>query len=279
VIAGRDEHGYDGAVDAALLLLERKGKQPAKRLRASLRWLTAANGHRMKWFVITLSVDVDKERQPMSTERRRTAMATAILGLLLVIAAVSAVKAEEQPGFTPTYRLWPRITSGYVASNAPFNNKTSNPANLDLTGIHSVYANTKALGWILGGKKGAAPDGSVFVAEFYKALPFVPNQVFLEDAKNFKFTAWMIKDSAKNADTGGWRWEAWVVDKDGKDAFFGGKALDAATQKAACVTCHTGFAKATDLVISSFSDTAHVKNLLDKLGGSMQGTMAATMSK
>ncbi len=90
----------------------------------------------------------------MPIQRQHIAMISAMLGLVLVIAAVSTANAEEQPGFTPTYRLWPRITSGYVASNQPFNNKTSNRAGLDLTGLHTVYANTKALGWILGGKKG-----------------------------------------------------------------------------------------------------------------------------
>ena len=207
----------------------------------------------------------------MSSMQRRIILACAVLGLVYAIAVLSTVKAQDQPGFTPTYRLWPRITSGYVASNAPFSSKASNPAGLDLTGIHTVYANTKALGWILGGKKGAAPNGSVFVAEFYKALPFVPGQVFLEDAKNFKFSAWMIKDSVSK-DTGGWRWEAWVVGKDGKDAFFGGKPLESATQKAACVGCHTGFAKATDLVISSFSDTAHIKAYQDAMAGTSSST-------
>jgi hypothetical protein len=201
----------------------------------------------------------------MSKQRLVTTLC-AVFGLLLIASTLGPAKAQDEPKFTTTYRNWVRTSGGYISSNAPFTNAKANPAKIDFRGLHNVYANDKALGWLLEGKKGAAPDGSAFVIEIFTADPFVPGQVFLEDAKStYKFTAWMFKDADEYKDTGGWRWEAWVLDKDGKDAFFGGAALDAKTQSAACVTCHTGFTK-TDLVISDFSDKAHAGDFAKALG-------------
>ena len=44
------------------------------------------------------------------------------------------------------------------------------------------------------------------------------------------------------------------------------------------MTCHQGFGAKSDLVIDSFSDTAHIQNYKDWLGSAMGGTNAATMA-
>jgi len=217
------------------------------------------------------------------SKRRLLSVACAVLGLVLVVSALRVTNAQDEPKFTPTYRSWTRTSGGYISDNSPFADKKANPAGIDFTGLHNTYANDKALAWYLGGKKGPAPDGSAIVTEFFTANAFVPGKVWLEDAQSkLKFTAWMFKDAEEYKDTGGWRWEAWVVDKDGKDAFFGGKALDTATQNAACVACHTNF-KAPDLVIDTFTDVAHIKDyqaMMSSMGsGNMAATMAATKAK
>jgi hypothetical protein len=205
----------------------------------------------------------------------------AVLGFALLASAAGVATAQDKPGFVTTFRRWTRITSGYLGDNRAFANPTLNPAKLDLSGFHTIYANDKALATYLSGKKEAFAEGSVIVAEFFEATR-VANNVFLENAAKPKFTAWMIKDSTAGADLGGWRWEAWVVNKDGKDERFGGKPLDAATQKAACVTCHMGAlggaAAKTDLVFSAFSDMAHAKDYQTQpgSGGGAAATAAAT---
>jgi hypothetical protein len=206
---------------------------------------------------------------------------SAVLGLVLLASGVTS--AQDKPGFVTTFRRWTRIATGYLADNRAFANPNLNPAKLDLSGFHTIYANDIALATYLAGKQAAFAEGSVIVAEFFEVTR-AANNVFLENAAKPKFTAWMIKDSTAGTDLGGWRWEAWVVNKAGQDERFGGKPLDNPTQKAACVTCHTsalgGAAAKTDLVFSAFSDMAHVKDYqaqLEKiLGGSIAPTAPAT---
>jgi len=203
----------------------------------------------------------------MSKHRVLSIACLVITVALIALSLNSSAQAQDESKFTPTYRLWTRTGGGYILNNGPLADKKINPAGIDFRGTYSTYANKEALGWLLGGKKGAAPDDSVFVIEFFTPTPLVPGQIFVEgDKAAFKFSAWMFKDAAEYKDTGGWRWEAWVLDKTGKDAFFGGAALDAKTQNAACMACHVGFAKTSDLVIEGFSDQAHVQAIAKELG-------------
>jgi len=216
------------------------------------------------------------EKIYMSKHRLLSIACLVVTVALIAISMYSSAQAQDESKFTPTYRLWPRTGGGYILNNGPLAAKNINPAGIDFRGTYSTYANKTAFAWLLGGKKGAAPDGSVFVIEFFQPTPLVPGQIFIEgDKAPLKFSAWMFKDAAEYKDNGGWGWEAWVLDKAGKDAPFGGKALDAKTQGAACMACHVGFAKTSDLVIETFSDQAHVQAIAAELGITVP-TQAAT---
>src|SRR5690242_2746280 len=115
------------------------------------------------------------------SKRHFLSVTCAVLGLVLIVVALRVANAQDEPKFTPTYRTWTRTSGGYISDNSPFADKKVNPAGIDFSGLHNVYANDKALAWYLGGKKGAAPDGSAIVIEFFTADPFVANKVWLED--------------------------------------------------------------------------------------------------
>jgi hypothetical protein len=218
----------------------------------------------------------------MSRYRIIIALGCAVLGLSLLASAGGVATAQDTPGFITTFRRWTRVSSGFLANNAAFTNSNLNPAKLDLSGFHTIYANDKALATYLAGKQTAFAEGSVIVAEFFEATRVGNTTVYLENGAKPKFTAWMIKDATAGADLGGWRWEAWVVNKQGKDERFGGKPLDASTQKAACTTCHKtalgGVAAKTDLVFSTFSDMAHVKDYRAELDKRVGGSIATTVA-
>jgi hypothetical protein len=216
----------------------------------------------------------------MFHSRRLVGIVVALLGLALIASSFVVTSAQDKAGFTPTYRSWTRLKVSHISDGKPF--ASLNPLNADLVGFLTTYANDKALGWYIGGKKGPAPEGAVAVVELSK-FDKLAGGVVLSEKAGPNPTVWMIKDSAAPKETGGWRWELWTISKDGKDTQV---PLDVKQQVAGCVTCHQqfsgGVAAKTDLTFTVFTDTGHVKNYADKLGMAMSGdissTMAATMA-
>jgi hypothetical protein len=195
--------------------------------------------------------------------RRIFRFSVAALILLALAFAFAVALAQDQPGFTPTYRNWTRVAEAHIASNAAFEDPELNPAGADLVGFLTIYANDIALETYLNGKTEPFPEGSVIVAESTAMQALGDTGVSLEG--EVKATFWMIKDPNAPEGTGGWRWEFWPV-QDGEHVNAG---LDAETQVAACVVCHTsmldGVATQTDLVFSSFTDLAHAQAYMDAM--------------
>jgi hypothetical protein len=149
--------------------------------------------------------------------------------LLFVTLIHSAYSAETQKIEYPEgYRYWTHVKTVVI-------NET-HPLFKDFGGIHSTYANEKALQALQ--NNSVYPDGSVFVFDLSIAEPF-PGGV--SEGKRRRLDV-MQKDASVFASTGGWGFGSFIEDS---------KELVAQNVDEKCYACHAP-QKQSDYVYSEF---------------------------
>jgi Cytochrome P460 len=159
----------------------------------------------------------------------KTKTATALLGLLLSIAASSYAEKEGVP-FPEGYRNWLHAKSMLIQPGHALENP--------FQGIHHIYANDKAASGL---KTGKYTDGSVLV---FDLLKYEEKDKTIQEGER-KLVGVMHKDSAKYPSTGGWGFEGFAGNsKTERLVKDGGKS---------CFDCHAP-QKAKDYVFSELRD-------------------------
>jgi hypothetical protein len=179
-----------------------------------------------------------------SPRLRRAVVAAGLTATALLLVAADTAPAPEV-AYPDGFRAWAHVTSGLIDPGSP--------AFARYGGLHSIYANRKALA---GYRTGRFPDGSVLVFDVF---------ALAEDAANHasgpterKLTDVMVKDSARYAATGGWGYGEF------KGSSRTERSLTQAQAPAACHSCHATQAK-TDYV---FSHDLGAKDVAGPVGGS-----------
>lgn len=134
------------------------------------------------------------------------------LGLILSVAVAGGYRIG-----TEEYKGWNHVKSMVIYSE-------KHPLYNPFGGIHHVYANDIALKAVKKGGKRSFPDGSVLVFLLYEAKE--SEGAYTEGRK--KIEAFMIKDSKRFKDTGGWGFYAY--DGSGKNLV--------KNMKRDCFSCH-----------------------------------------
>ncbi len=149
--------------------------------------------------------------------------------LFLTALAVSFVAVAYKPA-TEEYKSWHHVKSMVIFDKA-------HPLYNPFGGIHHVYANDKAVNTTKEGDGRKFQDGSVLAFLLYEAVE--SEGAYVEGKK--KIEAFMVKDSERYKDTGGWGFFAY----DGN-----GKAL-VKDMKKDCFSCHAQV-KGKDYVFSTY---------------------------
>jgi hypothetical protein len=166
------------------------------------------------------------------TEEARDMKRIVFFIAVLIVAAFAAAYAGDVFKEAPAkYRAY-----NHVKSLVIFDEK--HPLFNPFGGIHHVYVNDKGLKMTKSGDGRKFPDGSVLVFVLYEHVQ--DKGAYAEGAR--KIEAFMVKDSKKYKDTGGWGFFAY----DGKGVSI------VKDQKADCFTCHTQVEK-KDYVFSEWT--------------------------
>lgn len=113
---------------------------------------------------------------------------------LLAVSSLITAEPAEPPAYPEHYRDWTHVKSMVIHPGHPL----ADP----FEGIHHIYANTEARDGLA---RGNYADGAAFAFD----------QLAYDTADNAStegdrvLLGFMIKDSARYADTGGWGFEAW----------------------------------------------------------------------
>lgn len=141
--------------------------------------------------------------------------------------AQSAPNGAESVQFPQDFRRWVHVGTGVILPGG-------NPQLASEEGMHHVFANPKAAD---GYSSGDFADGAIVVYELREARQ--QNGVIFEGDR--KRVDVMIKDSARYASTGGWRFERFWGNDQAHDAVNGSGT--------SCFDCHSN-AKAHGFVFS-----------------------------
>jgi hypothetical protein len=156
-------------------------------------------------------------------------MAAAVLAAGVALIGATVHPAPEV-AYPKGFRAWTHVTSGVI--------EPGNPAFARYGGLHSIYANDKALA---GYRTGSFPDGSVLVFDVFGLAEDAASHSSSPTER--KLTDVMVKDSARYAATGGWGYGEF------KGSSRTERGLTHAQAAAACHSCHQA-RKANDFVFS-----------------------------
>jgi hypothetical protein len=153
---------------------------------------------------------------------------------VLAAAAVALMAAGEAPIALPEgFRAWTHVSSAVLGPE--------NPASPKYEGVHSIYANDKAM---QGYRTGKWPDGAVIVYDQWTAVAAG------KDAKTAgarKFIDVMVRDSRRFAATGGWGYTEFAAPG-------WTRVTEIEANQKGCDGCHDKNAPGGDRVFSAFKD-------------------------
>ncbi|HZF40507.1 MAG TPA: cytochrome P460 family protein [Blastocatellia bacterium] len=156
-------------------------------------------------------------------------IAVLIATVIVTLGLYAWAKPNDEVPYPAGYRTWTHVRSALVGPQSPaFENSG---------GIHHIYANEKAME---GYHTGRYPDGSVIVADFLETRE---NAGVTTEGPRRRIDV-MVKDSKRNAATGGWGFEQFRGDSQTDRVV----TAEIATK---CFACH-GKQKERDSVFSEF---------------------------
>jgi hypothetical protein len=179
-------------------------------------------------------------------QKRVLRVAIALLSVSLVLMMLfamhlSSVVAQSDTGVAlpNDYRFWYHVGSKSISPEAA--TAIGLPAEVFGNTFDAVFANTVALNDL---RNGTRPfrDGASFVAPFFKLNHPVEG---LDTMGDLAFTAVMVKDSVKYAESGGWGFEAFGPDRQPITAL-----------QTSCFACHQANASENDFVFSVLNERA-----------------------
>jgi hypothetical protein len=153
---------------------------------------------------------------------RRLLRIVGLVGILLPLAAVSAIPAGYEVPFPNGFRDWFAVNSMIVTKDSAMFDQ--------IGGMHIVYVNAKGLPTLKKGGPFPYPDGTVFADDVHEFS--VKEGSYVEGNK--KAVTVMVKDAKKYATTGGWGFQVWAGGDPSKPL-----VPDAAHAIQACFVCHT----------------------------------------
>jgi hypothetical protein len=157
-----------------------------------------------------------------------------LVGILLPLAAVSAVPAGYEVAFPNGFRDWFVVNSMIVTKDSAMFDQ--------IGGMHIIYVNAKGLPTLKKGGPFPYPDGTVFADDVHEFS--VKEGSYVEGNK--KAVTVMVKDAKKYPTTGGWGFQVWAGGDPSKPL-----VPDAAHAIPACFECHTP-QKAQDFTFSTY---------------------------
>jgi hypothetical protein len=137
--------------------------------------------------------------------------------LPIVIVSLGSLYAAEPAQYPDGFRRWVHVGTGVILPS-------DNPQLKGEDGMHHIFANSRA---VEGYATGRFPDGSVIVYELRDAQQKTP---FIVEGERRRVDV-MIRESARYASTGGWRFERFWASDATKNAV--------PDSGSACFQCHT----------------------------------------
>jgi hypothetical protein len=165
---------------------------------------------------------------------RKLVRIVGLVGILLPLAAVSAVPAGYEVAFPNGFRDWFVVNSMIVTKDSAMFDQ--------IGGMHIIYVNAKGLPTLKKGGPFPYPDGTVFADDVHEFS--VKEGSYVEGNK--KAVTVMVKDAKKYSTTGGWGFQVWAGGDPSKPL-----VPDAAHAIPACFECHTP-QKAQDFTFSTY---------------------------
>ena len=144
------------------------------------------------------------------------------LGILMSLAALSIVSADDQVPFPNSFRDWFLVNSMIVTKDSPIFGQ--------IGGLHLIYVNAKGLPALKKGGPFPYPDGTIFADDVHEFS--IKDGSYVEGAK--KAVTVMVKDAKKYGTNGGWGFQVWAGGDPSKPLL-----PNAAAATQACFVCHT----------------------------------------
>ena len=149
---------------------------------------------------------------------------------MLAAGSIFAQSTINDVPFPTGYRDWFLVNTMIVTKDSP--------SFTQIGGMHHIYVNAAALPTLKAGGPYPYPDGSVFADDVHEFS--LKDGSWVEGGK--KAVTVMVKDSKKDASTGGW----------GFGRFIDGKPVDEAQHKT-CFPCHAAYAKEHDFIFTRYA--------------------------